>query len=188
MFRRKSPASERMPDGRLRLVSRRRRFAGQSVVEFALLLPVFLALVGVTIDFARLYQAWTNLESATRDAAQYLATSNVDPLAVTYTVPNATANSTNDGKAKFVLDSETGSSFTPSNAATLGACSAATLTTVTGAADTTFSNGGTAAYPVQDARVISCIPFRTLFAYPFLTTNGNWILQSSRTYTLIVGR
>ena len=48
---------------------------GQSVAEFALLLPVLLAFLGMTIDFARVYQAWITLESATRDAAEYAATS-----------------------------------------------------------------------------------------------------------------
>jgi len=189
MFRHRSPVPERTPDSHRRLaVARRRRFAGQSVVEFALLVPVFLALVGMTIDFARIYQGWVNLESATRDAAQYLATSDVDATAADYTVPGATANATNDAKAKFVLDTETGSTFTRSNAATLGACTTPTLTTVTANRDTTASQGGSTAYPLQSAQVLSCAPFRTLFAYPFLTTNGAWILSSDRTYNLIVGR
>jgi Flp pilus assembly protein TadG len=185
---RSSSASDGTPDGGRPLVPQRRNIGGQSVVEFALLLPVLLALVGVGIDFARVYQTWTNLESATRDAAQYLATSNVDPTAADYTVPNATANATNDGKAKFVLDNETGSNFTRSNAATLGTCSGATFTTVTGSADTTLANGGTDRNPVQQVTVLSCIPFRPLFAYPYATTNGAWILQSSRVYSVIVGR
>ena len=83
--------------------------------EFALLLPVLLALVGVTVDFARVYQAWTDLESATRDAAQYLTISNVDTTAVDYTVPDATGNISNDNiKVKPILDSETGANFTRS--------------------------------------------------------------------------
>jgi Flp pilus assembly protein TadG len=188
MFRRRSLAPERVPDDERRKLARRRRFAGQSIVEFAILLPVFLALVGMTIDFARIYQGWVNLEAATRDAAQYLATSNLAPDNDDYTVPGATANATNDAKAKFVLDTETSSTFTRSNAATLGACSTPTLTTVTGSTDTTASLGGSNAFPLQKAEVLSCMPFTTLFAYPFLTTNGSWILSSDRTYNLIVGR
>ena len=184
MLRRSSPP-DRTPDRR-RLLAHRHRFAGQSVVEFALLLPVLLALVGVTIDFARVYQAWTNLESATRDAAQYLASSNVDPIALDYTVPDATANISNDNKAKSVLESETGSTFARSMTATAvgpgGTCNAPTLTTVTGSRDTTVANGGSDGYPVQAARVLSCRPFRTLFAYPFVTTGGAWILQSDRSF------
>jgi hypothetical protein len=35
---------------------------------------------------------------------------------------------------------------------------------------------------------MTCIPFHTLFEYPFLTTNGAWILRSEREITMIVGR
>jgi Flp pilus assembly protein TadG len=168
--------------------TRRRAFAGQSVVEFALLLPVLLALVGATVDFARLYQGWVNLESATRDAAQYLSTSNTDSLAADYTVPNATADSTNDAKAKYILDTAVGTSFTRSTTATLGTCASPTVTTITSAINTSPSAGGSPSNPVQNVEVLACVPFRTLFAYPWLTTNGNWILRSDRTYTVIVGR
>ena len=51
------------------------RERGQSLVEFSIVLPVLLAIVGVVIDASRVYLAWSSLESATRDAAQYLATS-----------------------------------------------------------------------------------------------------------------
>lgn len=189
MLRRRPLPHDRDLSGRPRTDAlRRRRIAGQSLVEFAILLPVFLALVGMTIDFARLYQSWVNLESATRDAAQYLATSNTDPTAADYTVPNVTANATNDGKAKYVLDTATGTTFTRSNGATLGACAAPTLTTITAATDTSLASGGSATYPIQNVQVLACAPFRTLFAYPFLTTNGNWTLRSERTYKVIVGR
>lgn len=177
--RRRGPAAAR---------ARRRRFAGQSVVEFAILLPVLLALVGTTVDLARLYQGWVNLESATRDAAQYLSTSNTDIYADDYTVPNATANSTNDAKAKYILDTAVGTSFTRSTTATLGSCATPTVTTITGAANTSPGVGGSPSNPVQNAEVLACVPFRTLFAYPFVTTNGNWILRSDRNYTVIVGR
>ena len=161
---------------------------GQSVVEFAILLPILLLLVGVMVDFARLYQGWTNLESATRDAAQYLATSNTDSTDPNYTVPGATADPTNDGKAKYVLDTSTGRSFTRSTTAALGDCSSPTVTTITSAPDTSAASGGSSYFPVQTVEVRACMPFRTLFAYPLFTMNGNWILTSDRTYTVIVGR
>ena len=56
----------------------RRQGRGQSVAEFALLLPVMLAFLGLTIDFARVFQTWITLESATRDAAEYAATTGTD--------------------------------------------------------------------------------------------------------------
>src|SRR3954468_8482009 len=51
-----------------------RRTAGQSLVEFAVLLPVMLTLFGAAVDVARVYQAWITLEASTRDAAEYVAT------------------------------------------------------------------------------------------------------------------
>ena len=50
--------------------SRRAGRRGQSLVEFAIVLPVLLALTGITIDASRVYFQWLDLESATRDAAQ----------------------------------------------------------------------------------------------------------------------
>ena len=56
-------------------VSRRRtKSRGQSVTEFAIILPLMLAFLGMGIDFARVFQAWITLESATRDAAEAVAT------------------------------------------------------------------------------------------------------------------
>jgi Flp pilus assembly protein TadG len=161
---------------------------GQSLTEFAILLPLFLMLIGVSIDFARVYQGWTNLESATRDAAQYLATSNVDPFADDYTTPSATADATNDAKAKYILDTSTGRSFTRTGSGTLGSCTSPQMTTITQALDTSSAAGATAANPIQTVKVLACMPFRTLFPYPIITVSGNWTLRSERTYTLIVGR
>jgi Flp pilus assembly protein TadG len=160
------------------------RARGQSLVEFAVLLPVLLGLVGVTIDVARLYQAWTNLEAATRDAAQYLATSATDPLAVDHT----TQGSDSDGKAGYILQVATGSSFARSTTqGTLGSCSQPRLTT-TYSESTAASAGGSGAYPVATARVMTCLPFRTLFSYPFVTIDGYWTLRSEREVKSIVGR
>jgi Flp pilus assembly protein TadG len=160
------------------------RQRGQSLVEFSIVLPVLLAIVGVVIDASRVYQAWTNLESATRDAAQYLATSDTDP-----TSPNHTTQGTNsDNKAIYLLNEATGSTFTRSQTqGMLTDCSHPQVTT-TFSTDTSFESGGSTSNPVATARVRACLPFRTLFAYPFLTTNGAWIVNSDRKFTIIVGR
>jgi hypothetical protein len=52
---------------------RRRRFraSGQSVVEFALILPVLVILVLAVVDMARIYTTMINVESAAREAADY---------------------------------------------------------------------------------------------------------------------
>ncbi|CAN5458915.1 hypothetical protein BH20CHL7_BH20CHL7_07570 [soil metagenome] len=156
---------------------RRRHRAGQSLVEFAVLLPVLLAFVGVTTDVARLYQVWVDLESASRSAAESLAT-NVDK----------TATNTNAGtKAKVFLDAEARTSFTvvPPNGS-LGACATPTVKATYSAS--TSAVGASASYPIGTSTVSACIPFRPLFSYPFVTINGNWILNAEQTYQIVQGR
>ena len=162
----------------------RNRSRGQSLVEFSVVLPVMLALTGVVIDASRLYQVWVNLESSTRDAAQYLATSNRDPSNADYT----TAGSNADNKAQYILETGTGSSFAISpTSGTLTDCSSGQVTT-TYTVDTTWTNGGSSAFPLSTAKVKSCLAFKTVFAYPFLTTNGAWQLRTEREMTVLVGR
>jgi Flp pilus assembly protein TadG len=161
---------------------------GQSMAEFALLLPVLLALLGMLIDVSRVYQAWLNLESATRDAAQYLATSNSDRCNPNYsgTPPvGCSQPATPDQKAAYVLGLGTGMSFTVS--ASQATCSDP-LVKATYSESTSFSVGGSSVYPVGISTVQACLPFRTLFAYPLLTTGGDWILRSEQTYRMLVGR
>ena len=59
------------------------RKRGQSLVEFALILPILLTMVGAAIDIARLYQGWITLEGAARDAAEYAATFDTSSTAAT---------------------------------------------------------------------------------------------------------
>ena len=164
--------------------ARRSRGRGQSLVEFSVVLPVLLCIVGVVIDASRVYQAWVNLESATRDAAQYLATSDTDPNSLDYTTPGVNS----DGKAIYMLNTATGVTFARSpSQGTLTNCSQAQVTT-TYTADTSLASGGSTSNPAATARVLACLPFRTLFAYPFLTSNGAWVVRSDRSYTILVGR
>jgi Flp pilus assembly protein TadG len=169
----------RTVDGR-----RRSRHRGQSLVEFSIVLPVLLTIVGIVIDASRVYQAWTNLESATRDAAQYLATSDTDPTSADYT----TQGMNSDSKAAYLLRTATGFNFIRStNQGTLTDCSQPQVTT-TYTTNTAYSGGGSTSNPAGTARVTACLPFRTLFAYPFLTQNGAWTVTSDRSYTILVGR
>lgn len=52
----------------------RERSRGQSIVEFALILPVLILLVLVTLDFGRLFMSYITLTNTTRVAANYGAT------------------------------------------------------------------------------------------------------------------
>jgi PKD repeat protein len=51
----------------------RRQSLGQSLVEFALILPVILLLTLMAIDFGRVYLGWVNLQNMARVASNYAA-------------------------------------------------------------------------------------------------------------------
>jgi PKD repeat protein len=51
--------------------SDRHRSRGQSLVEFALVIPVLLLLTLIAIDFGRVFLGWVNLQQMTRIAAAY---------------------------------------------------------------------------------------------------------------------
>jgi Flp pilus assembly protein TadG len=160
------------------------RQRGQSLIEFSIVMPLLLTMVGVVIDAARVYQAWTNLESATRDAAQYLATSDSDASSAEHTIQGTNS----DNKALFIINDATGFTFARSTTqGTLTNCNSPQLTT-TFTEDATYSSGGSSSNPVGTARVMACLPFRTLFAYPLLTNNGNWVIRTDRSYKILVGR
>jgi PKD repeat protein len=52
---------------------RAKRSRGQSLVEFALTLPLMLLLLMIALDFGRIYLGWINLQNMTRIAANYAA-------------------------------------------------------------------------------------------------------------------
>ena len=149
------------------------------------MLPVLLAIAGVVIDASRVYLAWSSLESATRDAAQYLATSSTDPYSPDYTWAGSDA----DAKAEYILEQTTGHTFSPSaTSGALGDCSTSAQVTTTYSTSTSVASGASAANPLSTAKVMSCYPFETLFPYPFLSTNGAWVLKAERQITILVGR
>jgi hypothetical protein len=54
--------------------SARKRFKGQTVVEFALVLPVLLLIIFVIIELARLLHAWLAIENGARFGVRYAVT------------------------------------------------------------------------------------------------------------------
>ena len=58
--------------------SRRKRTRGQSVVEFALVVPFSCFVLLIAVDFGRLFFSYIQIENAAREAAAYGATSPTD--------------------------------------------------------------------------------------------------------------
>ena len=140
----------------------RRAQRGQSIAEFALVLPLLLALLGTCLDLARVYSGWITLQSATRNAAEQAAMQGVDGTHAATIAQN-------------VVCAETAgvSGYQGSG----GSCTAPTVSV----SWSQSTNGGTT---IASARVATTLPFQTLFAYPFLS-NGSWNLAASSTYEVI---
>ena len=156
-------------------MNKTRTTRGQSVVEFAIIVPIFLALVGATADFARLYSAWISVSSATRDAAEYLATN-----------PNKDVTVANAGMiAAGVVNSEVAGygSFTSVASVSCDGPEVQVTYTSDGSAP-----GASSKYPLGRASVGTCLPFHTLFSYPFITHDGAWALRVGATYEVLQNR
>jgi Flp pilus assembly protein TadG len=159
---------------------RTRQSRGQSVAEFALLLPVMLAFLGMTIDFARVFQVWITVDSATRDAAEYAAT-------------NGTSSSDALTKAKqtVCIQSQNIPGFQRSGLASpndVNQCTRPTVTVVSWSTSTSGADGASNTYPVATVTIRSTVPFSPLFAYPFLTNNGTWTVTSQATFSVAQNR
>jgi len=159
---------------------RARRSRGQSVTEFALLLPVMLAFLGLTIDFARVFQAWITVTSATRDAAEYAATSGT-----------SSADALTKAKKTVCLQSQNIPGFQRSGLASpndVNQCASPTVTVVSWSSSTSGTDGASSSYPVVTTTIRATVPFRMLFAYPFVTQNGSWTITSQATFSIAQNR
>ena len=142
--------------------SGRRRRAGQALTEFVIILPLLFAIVGVTLDFARVYQAWMRLQAVTRDTAELLATD------VTFT-DQPTAQAAAEVR---ICTAMAGTATCPSNVRP----GTVTLTEV---AVTT---------PTWSATVPAEYDFHTLFLWPVirgLTGAEAWTLRTQVTFEVI---
>jgi Flp pilus assembly protein TadG len=153
----------------------RRPPRGQSLVEFALILPVLLTLFGAAVDASRVYGAWIALESATRNAAEYAAQFNTTSAAAS-------------ADAQRIVCAETsgvpGFTSPPGNPA---GCTSPTVT-VTAFTRSSTAAGASTKYPIASVTVQTTLPFRTFFAYPFLTQDGAWTLTATSAFSIVQGR
>ncbi len=155
------------------------RSRGQSVTEFALILPVMLAFLGLSIDFARVFNVWMTLESATRDAAEAAASQ-----------ATTSASALTLARRTVCLQARTVPGFTPSASPSPGDVEQCTAPNVTVPSFTLSitAPGATSTYPIGSATVQTSVPFRTLFAYPFLTQNGTWTVVVRGSFSIVQGR
>jgi len=65
----------------MRVRSRRRRSSGQALVEFAIVVPVFIALIGGIIQFGLAFWAQNTLTQVVRDTGRWEATQQTTPCA-----------------------------------------------------------------------------------------------------------
>ncbi|MDF2748694.1 MAG: hypothetical protein K0S98_2981, partial [Propionibacteriaceae bacterium] len=152
---------------------------GQSLVEFAIVLPLLLAIVGITIDFARVYQAAVALNSATRNASEYVATFCPDNAELDQRcLPSA------EGVARTMICAETAGM--PGTAGSGPACTSPVVQIVALTTDAS-APGGTAANPISSATVHASLDFRMLFNYPLLTHNGAWTIAATESFSVVQG-
>lgn len=145
---------------------------GQSLVEMALILPFLLAFAGGATDLSRAYAAWLTIESATRNAAEFVATNSAD----------ATAAAT-DATRIVCLEATGVPGFTPGTGADPNETCTAPMVTVVSFSLSTVASGD----PIGTAHVRATLPFDTLFPYPFLPAGG-WTLSADATYSVLQGR
>jgi Flp pilus assembly protein TadG len=147
--------------------SPRVRQLGQSLTEFALLLPILIGLVGATLDFARVYEQRVRLESATRDAAEWAAT-------------NATSSAEAQDQARRVVClqfQQPASCTSPS-------------VTIGGYSRSTTATGATSQFPLVTVTVSSTFSFQTILPYPFLSgaDPSSVPLAASSSFAILQGR
>jgi hypothetical protein len=120
------------------------------------------------------------MTSATRDAAEYAAT-------------NGTSSSDALTKAKktICLQSQNVPGFTRSTLTSpndVEQCVSPTVTIVSYSSSTDTTTGASGTHPIATVTVRSSVPFRPLFAYPFLTQNGTWTVITDATFSIAQGR
>src|SRR5438477_12830285 len=72
---------------------------GQTLVEFALTLPLLLLLLFGIIEFGRIFQAWVTLQNAARAATRYAVTGQYDQTMFPPSAMNADWNPGSNGSA-----------------------------------------------------------------------------------------
>jgi Flp pilus assembly protein TadG len=154
-----------------------RRSGGQSAVELAVVLPVVLTLALGGLDFARAYERQLRLEHAVRHATEMLAAT-----ATSREAAEASARSILCAQLERPADCAV-SVTTPASAMCADVC----LSVSFSRSDTAL--GATDDNPMGIASISVAARFRTLFPYPYLTSEtGDVTLRAHSTYAVLQGR
>jgi Flp pilus assembly protein TadG len=148
---------------------------GQSLAEMALILPFLLAFAGGAFDLSRAYAAWLTIESATRNAAEYVATN------------SSAAAAASDARSIVCLESSEVPGFAPGAPPNRNANCTAPVVSVVSFTLSSTQLGATAVNPIGTAHVRTQLVFNTLFPYPLLP-EGGWTLSADSTYSVVRGR
>jgi Flp pilus assembly protein TadG len=81
------PANQRSEARRARRGER-----GQTMVEFALIVPLMLVIVFGIVDFGRAYSVWVTITNAAREGARYGITNPTDTSGITSSVKKASGS------------------------------------------------------------------------------------------------
>ena len=153
----------------------RRTHRGQSMVELALLLPILLMLAGGATDLARAYQAQLTLESAVRNAAEFVANSSIDQ-----------ATATSDARRVVCLEAQPVPGFVAGPAPDGAAACTAPTVTITSFAISTTALGASVKNPIGSVRVASSLQFGTVVPWPWLPSGLT--LSADASYSVMRGR
>jgi Flp pilus assembly protein TadG len=153
---------------------RRRNPRGQAMAEFAVILPILLALVGGGIDFARAFEGAMTLQTASRNAAEAVAYAVTDP-------------SLAEAHARAVVCAETQRlpGFVAGSGGNVATCTNPVMT-VTYTTDPT-APGANVRYPLVTVSVTTSLAFDLVVPWPLLP-NGAWTLGTTQSFAIMQGR
>ena len=150
------------------------RGRGQALTEFALLLPVMFALATVVLDVSRVYQVWISLESATRDAAEYVATTQT-----------SSGDAAEEARRIVCLGLKNSVGFDPGTSSDGSECVQPAVSLDSFVVSTTMP-GATARNPIGAATVSASLAFQTIIPFPF--NGGTFTVRAQESFQIVQGR
>jgi Flp pilus assembly protein TadG len=141
----------------------------------AMLLPLLTAFCGGAIDLARVYQGYLTLQSATRNATEYVATNDADA---------ATAQT--DARRIICTETQHVPGFVAGPGGDINTCTAPSVSVVSFTRSTS-APGASTRYPIATVTVQATLSFEMLFHWPILP-QGGWSLTATESYAVVQGR